>query len=404
MGARSPHAIICESFEFWVLPSCHFPFKLPAEFEMPSTSSNGKSPKTILIVDDDAHLSAIMALGLETHGYAALCAADALIGLEMANAHMPDLILCDIDMPGKDGRRMLKEMRADPKLADRQFVLMTGRATLANQRTGMDLGADDFLLKPFDLSALIGCVEARIQRAEVSRRTGGRGSEKPRDNLNSALPREFFTPLAGILGLTELLQRELDRMSKEEIRDHLRELHDAGRRLQRRLSNYLVILGLDTKEGAGESVLLDEDAVVKALHGGASAAAERNSRTGDITLEIAGACLRASPGDLNTLSGELVDNAMSFSERNTPVKVQVRPDSGQLRITVTDIGRGMTPKQLEQFDTLQGRGSKLYGEESIGLGLALVQRLVQQLGGQFRLESEAGKGTISHVSLPIYTN
>lgn len=348
---------------------------------MPSAPFTGKSTKTVLIVDDDAHRSAIIALGLETHGYAALCAADALIGLEMAKAHMPDLILCDIDMPGKDGRRMLKEMRADPKLADRQFVLMTGRATLANQRTGMDLGADDFLLKPFDLSALIGCVEARIQRAEVSRRTGG-GSEKSLDNLNSALPREFFTPLAGILGLTELLQRELDRMSKEEIRDHLRELHDSGRRLQRRLSNYLVILGLDTKEGAGESAVLDEDAVVKALHGGASAAAERNSRTADITLDITGACLRASPGDLSTLAGELVDNAMSFSERDTPVKVRVRPDSGQLRITVEDTGRGMTPKQLEQFDSAQGGGAKLYGEQSIGLGLALVQRLAQQLGGQ----------------------
>src|SRR5580698_11448916 len=125
----------------------------------------GSSAGTVLIIDDDPHLAAVMALGLETQGYKAMCAPNGFVGLEMASTHMPDVILCDVDMPGKDGRLLLKELRANPKLSDRQFVLMTGRAPLANQRTGMDMGADDFLLKPFDLAALIRCVEARMTRA-----------------------------------------------------------------------------------------------------------------------------------------------------------------------------------------------------------------------------------------------
>ena len=72
-------------------------------------------------------------------------------------------------MPGKDGRRLLQEMRADPELADRPFVLMTGKAELANSRTAMDLGADDFLLKPLALNELLRCVAARLHRATLSR-------------------------------------------------------------------------------------------------------------------------------------------------------------------------------------------------------------------------------------------
>jgi two-component system sensor histidine kinase/response regulator len=361
---------------------------------------NGSGAKTILIIDDDAHLGAVMALGLETNGYTAICAANATIGLEMAHARMPDVILCDIDMPGKDGRLLLKEMRADPKLGDRQFVLMTGRATMANQRTGMDLGADDFLLKPFDLAALIRCVEARMSRAELSRRIDDRDVDQLRKSLNSSLPHEFFTPLAGILGLTELLQKELDTASKDEIRDYLREIHDAGRRLHRRLSNYLLILGLEPKGVEQEGALLEAEMVAKMLSDGAGASAQRHNRVADLSTDLVAASVRASPADLAALAEELVDNALTYSEKGTPVRVRARPDSGLLRLTVVDVGRGMTPKQQEQLDP-GGRKDQALEQQGVGVGLTLVRKLVQRLGGEIRLESEVGRGTTIHISLPI---
>ena len=294
----------------------------------PLKARSSSSAGTILIIDDDAHLAAVMALGLETNGYSTMVAADGIIGLEMAHAHMPDLILCDVDMPGKDGRVLLRELRADPKLSDRQFVLMTGRAPMANQRSGMDLGADDFLLKPFDLAALIRCVEARMARAGLSRRIDDEGVEQLRKSLNSSLPHEFFTPLAGILGLTELLQKELDTASKDEIRDYLREIHDAGRRLHRRLSNYLLILGLEPKGVGREARLLGADVVVKMISDGATASATRHNRVADLGLDLVGAIIHASPADLAALSEELVDNALTYSDRGTPVRVRTAPDGG----------------------------------------------------------------------------
>jgi signal transduction histidine kinase len=370
---------------------------------IPSTPGQkaAQNAKTILIIDDDVHLAAVMALGLETNGYKTICAANAMVGLELANAHMPDLILCDIDMPGKDGRLLLKEMRAHPKLADRQFVLMTGRSTMANQRTGMDLGADDFLLKPFDLGALIRCVEARISRADGGRRIDDRGVEDLRKSLNSSLPHEFFTPLAGILGLTELLQKELDAASKDEIRDYLREIHECGRRLHRRLSNYLLILGLEPKGADRDGALLDAAAVVKTLSDGASASAARHKRVADLSLDLTGASLRASPADLAALAEELVDNALSYSQPGTPVRVSARPDGGMLRLSVIDLGAGMTPEQRQQLDPGDKKEREAQRQEGVGLGLTLVRKLLQRLGGEISLESEPGKGTTIHILLPI---
>jgi CheY-like chemotaxis protein len=132
----------------------------------PPASPTG--PKTILIIDDEVPFAVILAAGLEAKGYRTLQASNAATGWELAHAHRPDLILCDIDMPGKDGLRLLRDIRGDPALADRTFVLMTGKPRFGNYREAMDQGADDFLLKPFSPATLLSCVEARLQRAALS--------------------------------------------------------------------------------------------------------------------------------------------------------------------------------------------------------------------------------------------
>ena len=370
---------------------------------MSPSSSPGAALKTILIIDDDAHLTATLTLGLETNGYRTLCAADATIGWKLAREHLPDLILCDIQMPGKDGRRLLQEMRADPELANSQFVLMTGKLPLSSPRAAMDLGADDLLLKPFGLAELLRCVAARLQRAELSRRIDDRVIEQLRESLHSTLPQEFFTPLAGILGLTELLENQLEILSKEEIRQDLQDIRRACRLLHRTLRNYLLILELDTPDSARPRTLLAPETVVQALSAGINAAGERHQRTADIAAELTGAGLKADPMDLTILAEELVDNALSFSRKDTPVRVRAWVEAGRLHFSVADVGRGMTPEQLTQVGAFQQPVRKTLGQQGLGLGVALVRKLARHLGGEFRLESEDGKGTTSHFSLPIHT-
>jgi two-component system sensor histidine kinase/response regulator len=357
--------------------------------------------RTILIIDDDLHLSATLALGLETNGYRTMCAADAKSGWKLAHAHLPDLILCDIEMPDKDGRRLLQEMRADPELASRQFVLMTGKASYASPRAAMDLGADDFLLKPFALTELTRCVAARLRRAELTRRIDDRDAEKLQESMQANLPREFFTPLATIIGLSELIEKGLDDLNRGEIRQDLQDIRQAGRRLHRSLRNYLLILELERQKTARLTMLLDAEDVREALATGISASGLRHKRPVESSLELFGVSLRVDPADLSIMVDELVDNALKFSRVSTPVNVRAWREEAVLHLTVTDSGRGLAPQELVQIEALSGPSRRVSRQLGLGLGLLLVHRLVQHFGGEFRLASEAGKGTTCHVTLPI---
>ncbi len=157
--------------------------------------------KTILLLDDDENILSTFSMALRHHGYRVIEATSGDAGFELAQQHLPDLILSDISMPGKDGQAVLKMIREHPELSTKQVVLMTGQTHLVTLRKGMELGADDFLVKPVSLGDLLRCVEARMERAQIHWRVEDRLLAKLRSTLQSSLPHELFTPLGGIIGL-----------------------------------------------------------------------------------------------------------------------------------------------------------------------------------------------------------
>ena len=110
--------------------------------------------KTILIIDDDESILSIFSLALRSRGYRVIEASSGILGIELAKQHLPDLILSDISMPGADGQEVLQQIRQHPELSSKQVVLMTGQTHVVTLRQGMELGADDFLVKPVSLQAL----------------------------------------------------------------------------------------------------------------------------------------------------------------------------------------------------------------------------------------------------------
>src|SRR5471032_199182 len=149
--------------------------------------------KTILLIDDDQQVRTMFGLALRRSGYRVIEADSGVAGLALARQHLPDLILSDFHMPGGDGSSLLRDLRRDPELKAKQVVLMTGRPDLVTQRKGMEEGADDFLVKPVDLKALLSCVEARFSRSSISWRVEDQVLAELRSSTPSQLPHEFFT-------------------------------------------------------------------------------------------------------------------------------------------------------------------------------------------------------------------
>ena len=121
--------------------------------------------KRILVIDDEAKLRSQTSELLRLEDYEVTEARNGREGVEFARRTPPDLIVCDITMPEMNGHRVLETLRDDPKTAHVPFIFLTGWGEKDDVRAGMNLGADDYLVKPVDPAELLSAVSARLRRA-----------------------------------------------------------------------------------------------------------------------------------------------------------------------------------------------------------------------------------------------
>ncbi|MGK7913423.1 MAG: response regulator [Synechococcus sp.] len=120
--------------------------------------------QTILIVDDEAQTRKLFLNCLSFEGFQTLGASCGSDGLHLAQQHTPDLIVCDIMMPDIDGYQVLSSLRQSEATENIPFIFLTAKSTMSELRIGMDLGADDYLVKPCTIEQFLGAIAARLRR------------------------------------------------------------------------------------------------------------------------------------------------------------------------------------------------------------------------------------------------
>jgi signal transduction histidine kinase len=346
--------------------------------------------KTILLVDDDLQLRTVFDVALRNNGYNVILADSGATALALARQHLPDLILTDIHMPGGDGSTLLRDIRSDPALRSKQVVFMTGRPDLVTPRKGMEDGADDFLMKPVSLGPLLKCVAARLQRASINWRVEDETLAKLRSSVPANLPHEVFTPLAGIIGLTEILRSEYADSVSSEIREIHDDIYLSSLRLHRTLRNFLLILELQDATPQPLPSALSHIQTKNCIQAGVNEALRSNPRQEDITIDVGSGSVSVKADTLSHIVEELVDNACKFSRLGTPITVSL--DAGG-RLTVSDQGRGLNEEQIGKIGAFQQFDRKKHEQQGLGIGLDLVQRLAQLANARFSINSEVGQGT-----------
>ena len=121
----------------------------------------------ILIAEDEPSLRENLQWMLELEGYEVTAAADGRVALTAALAHRPDLVLTDVMMPELDGFGLIKALRSHPATATLPVIMLTARADRSDTRTGMNLGADDYLTKPCRREELLAAISARLERSRI---------------------------------------------------------------------------------------------------------------------------------------------------------------------------------------------------------------------------------------------
>ncbi|MBE2270358.1 MAG: response regulator [Anaerolinea sp.] len=362
--------------------------------------------RKILVVEDAQSLRKDIVEMLGFEGFQAVGAENGIVGVQRARELLPDLIICDIMMPGLDGYGVLSELRHDSVTATIPFIFLTARTDRVDVRQGMELGADDFLTKPFHAAELLATVRARLDKRDLMNRANERRMDELRGNIMMALPHELRTPLNVMLGFSDLLMTDSAGMDSARIADMARHINNSALRLYRLIENFLLY-------AQTEVVMTDRGQIeefrkrytiyphtIIAHH--ATQKARQLGRATDLDVHLAEVdAVAISEEFIKKMVEEVVDNACKFSPENSAILVDGKVDGAVYVLSVTDTGRGMTPEQIAKVGAYMQFERRIYEQQGIGLGLIICKRLADIHAGGFEIESVPAVKTVVTIKLPI---
>jgi signal transduction histidine kinase len=406
--------------------------------EQAAQTERSPAPARILVVDDTPEIQELLQIHLETEGYQVLVAGNGQEALAAVAAEAPDLILLDVLMPVMDGYEVCRRLKADEETAFIPIVILTALQDLSHRLRGIELGADDFLTKPFNHLELLTRVRSllrvkglhdqvvatnRLLEQRVAERTAAleraladlREMERLKSEFLSNISHELRTPLTPIKGyLPGLLQEELGPLTSLQRRalGHIAQSVD---RLHRLIDDLLTFMQWESGEiGLALGGACVAKVVEEAL---ARAAAGAEEKGVEVATEI-GADLPQIRGDAAALAralGHLVENAVKFTPKGGHVTVTARlvqpsplppgpPAPRQfVELAVRDTGIGIPseaiPKIFERFYQADSSSTRQHG--GTGLGLAIVKRILDAHEAPIAVESLPGQGTTFSIRIPI---
>ena len=366
---------------------------------------SGRKAHRVLVIDDSPEIRLVIEEVLVMFGHHAILAEDGMSGVKAAIEHLPDLIICDIRMPGMDGYETLKRLRSEQATVAIPFMFLSGATDRVTIRKGMELGADDYLTKPFSPKELMAAVSARIEKQAEVKRAADKQLNELRGNLTMALPHELRTPLNGIMGLSHLMMDDYAQMPPDEVLESARFIHESALRLHRLIENFLVysqieLMGAtsqlpETPDGRRSVAIQD---VVPEL---ARKIAAHHKREGDLLLRTESALILVSTEHFTKIVEELVDNAFKFSQPGRPVLVASEVVNGRFCLIVADKGRGMSSEHVARIGPHVQFERGTFEQQGSGLGLFLAKRITELLGGLFLIDSKVDEGTTLRVSFAL---
>jgi signal transduction histidine kinase len=363
---------------------------------------------TILVVEDDPQILDILTILLWEQGYHVVRAREGETALSLVGSTRPDLIVSDVKMPGMDGFSLCEHVRADPAFAHVPFIFLTARDEKADRRRGMVLGADDYLTKPFEPEDLLSAIEARLARVAKTQEAIAQVGAHLQELIVRTLTHEFRTPLALVVGYTDLLEATGQGMDEREFQVALQGLHVGARRLANLVEDFLLLTKLNTGVLAQElrdraiRPIVPTRAVETALRSAEPLAAGR--RVVLLSSEESGAERVAIAQDhLVDITRRLVDNALKFSQsQGGEVRVITRSEGAWWLLQVEDNGIGISADAIAGiFDAFRQVDRARMEQQGSGVGLTIVRGLVQLYGGEVSVASTPGGGSTFTVRLPL---
>lgn len=373
-----------------------------------------KTPSILVIDDEPDNFDVIEAL-LSQQDYQLHYIASGKEAIAYLDSFHPDLILLDVMMPDMDGMEVCRRIKALPEWHHVPIIMVTALSSKSDLARCLKAGADDFISKPINALELRARAQSmlrlkdqydNIQSLSQMQKNTINLLESTLDTLNgnlvSTLAHELNTPLNGILGTLNFLNSSIDTLPMPEVKEMLSWMDESAQRLNQLTQKFRTYLELElltqpsspkpTEESHFSEILIQS---VLATH------AEKMNRGTDLFLTLEEATVALSERYLSMVLFELVDNALKFSSPGTPVRITSRIENNMLALSIQDQGRGMTKEQMSKINAFIQFERQIYEQQGTGMGLRIVQKIVEMVGGEFLIHSTYQEDTTVNVSIPL---
>lgn len=370
----------------------------PGETAVPEARESQESPERILLdrgrvprillVEDESDLRGFL-YGVLAQHFEVSAAADGAEALEILEKQRPDLILTDIMMPTVSGIDLCRAVKNDARLQHIPVILLTAHGEREMELEGYEVGADDFVSKPFHVQVLLARVRAHLQVRALSLRIADQARLASAGTLAAGLAHEVKNPVNAILSAAKVL--EAGGSSKVPTEKLLGIIIDGARRVND------VVSALNTHarpaDGTDLQAVNVRDGVESTLR-----LLEHKMKDIQIHREIeATESVRAPARAFNQVVLNLLDNAIRAGGENIWITLGQR--GNMVSVAVADDGPGVPPdlvsRLFDAFFTTRNEG------EGTGLGLHLSWRIAQECGGELRYETRPGGGSKFVLEVPV---
>ncbi len=366
-----------------------------------------RSDYKILIVDDVVSNVLLLKILLTNEKFQVCTANCGKMCIEQAKSEKPDLILLDVMMPDISGFDTAVILKKDPETADIPIIFLTALNNPSDLVHGFQVGANDFLTKPFNKEELVVRVMHQITLVAAKRLIQRQNEEllatiNNRDKMYSVIAHDLRSPMASIRMVLNLV---VSALSPDAVGQELFDLLDKANRESEECHDLLDNLLKWTKSQTGRLSVVLQDLDLNDIIPGVVDIFEMIAATKKIKLNYTGTptplLVRADNDMMKTVIRNFLSNAIKFSPENSTIDILMSVEGDFAKVSVRDHGVGIAPERLGSIfhkgETTYGTG----GEEGSGLGLQLCADFSRKIGGDVMVESVLGEGSTFSILLPL---